>query len=452
MNKNNTSKVRKSPLKVIIEGTKERLTSQAGLVPVVKFLDKIGFSKVAGDTLSHIRGANAQYEIEDVVNLTTVGIVGGARSLLGVVTVWSDQVLRRLSGWLRIADDSTLGRIFKGLTERHIVELETVNHRLRGHIWKRALREGKSKVRALGKVWIDGDSTVKTVYGKQEGAEKGYNPHKKGALSYHPLVAFCALTKEILQGWFRCGSAYTSNGIVEFMKQLLAHLPNNMRILFRGDSGFFIGALLDFLEARGHGYLIKVKLKGLVELLEGKKWTAVSGHPDWEQCEFEYACKDWKKARRFVAVRIEREDGASAKKKKAQKEGLNEKSYDYFCYVVSESFSPFQAHKKYGERATCETWIEEARNQMALSHIKTDSFIANAALFQCAILAYNTVKWMALLSGDATVQRWEIQTVRAFLIRVAGKLIVSSRQQRLKVPEDCLFPRQWEVWVEVGLT
>ena len=140
------------------------------------------------------------------------------------------------------------------------------------------------------------------------------------------------------------------------------------------------------------------------------------------------------------------------KKKKAQKEGLNEKSYDYFCYVVSESFSPLQAHKKYGERATCETWIEEARNQMALSHIKTDSFIANAALFQCAILAYNTVKWMALLSGDATILRWEIQTVRAFLIRVAGKLIVSSRQQRLKVPEDCLFPRQWEVWVEVGLT
>ena len=31
-----------------------------------KFLDKIGFSKVVGDTLSHIRGANAQYEIEDV--------------------------------------------------------------------------------------------------------------------------------------------------------------------------------------------------------------------------------------------------------------------------------------------------------------------------------------------------------------------------------------------------
>ena len=89
---------------------------------------------------------------------------------------------------------------------------------------------------------------------------------------------------------------------------------------------------------------------------------------------------------------------------------------------------------------------------MALAHIKTDSFIANAALFQCAILAYNTVKWMALLSGNATLLRWEIQTVRAFLIRVAGKLTIGGRQQRLKVPEECLYRRQWEDWVEVGLT
>ena len=127
------------------------------------------------------------------------------------------------------------------------------------------------------------------------------------------------------------------------------------------------------------------------------------------------------------------------------------KSYDYFCYVVSEDFSPWQTHKKYGERATSETWIEEAKNQMALSHIKTDSFIANAALFQCAVLAYNTVKWMALLTGDATLLRWEIQTVRAFLIRVAGKLTTGGRQLRLKVPQERLYPQQWNCWVEVAL-
>jgi hypothetical protein len=35
-----------------------------------------------------------------------------------------------------------------------------------------------------------------------------------------------------------------------------------------------------------------------------------------------------------------------------------EYEYDYFCYVTTEAFAPWQTHKKYGERATCETWIE----------------------------------------------------------------------------------------------
>jgi hypothetical protein len=301
-------------------------------------------------------------------------------------------------------------------------------------------------VRVLPNLWVDGDSTVKTVYGKQEGAQKGFNSHKKGALSYHPLLAFCTETKEILQGWLRCGSAYTSNGIVEFMKQLVAHLPRGLRVIFRADSGFFIGVLLDFLEFLGFGYLIKVKMKKLIELLEKQKWTAIKGQPGWEQCEFTYACKNWEKKRRFVALRKEK-----AKKESSQLQLIEMKDYEYFCYVVSENFTPWQTHKKYGERATSETWIEEAKNQMALSHIKTDSFIANAALFQCAILTYNTVKWMALLSGNTTIVQWEIQTVRTFLIRVAGKLTTGSRQQRLKVPEECLYPRQWDDWINVGL-
>ena len=151
-----------------------------------------------------------------------------------------------------------------------------------------ALRSGVSKIGAVRSIWIDVDSTVKTVFGHQEGAAKGYNPHKRGALSYHPLIAFCCDTKEIMQAWYRTGNAYTSNGIVEFMKQLLSHLSCRVRIVFRGDSGFFVGALLALLERLGHGYLIKVKLKNLVTILEPQKLTSISGHPEWEQCEFRH--------------------------------------------------------------------------------------------------------------------------------------------------------------------
>ena len=167
-----------------------------------------------------------------------------------------------------------------------IVQLETVGHQVRRRVWRLALRSGGATVGAQRRLWIDVDSTVKTVYGEPEGAAKGYNPHKRGAKSYHPLLAFCTTTQEILQGWLRTGNAYTSNGVVEFMQQLLAHLPTRVQVVFRGDSGFFVGALLALLEARGHGYLIKVRLKNLTALLARKDWTAVPGQAGWECCEF----------------------------------------------------------------------------------------------------------------------------------------------------------------------
>ena len=85
MSKNNTSKARKSPLKVVFQGTKEKLTSQAGLVPVVKFLDKIGSSKAVESTVEHLRGENAVYEVSEVVNLAIVGIIKCGAGEAGII-------------------------------------------------------------------------------------------------------------------------------------------------------------------------------------------------------------------------------------------------------------------------------------------------------------------------------------------------------------------------------
>ena len=89
------------------------------------------------------------------------------------------------------------------------------------------------------------------------GIKVGYNPKKKGQKSYHNMMAFVGETKEVLHSWFRCGSAYTSNGVVEFMKECMAYMKKRVRVLFRGDSGFFTGELLEYLETVSAGYLIK---------------------------------------------------------------------------------------------------------------------------------------------------------------------------------------------------
>ena len=119
--------------------------------------------------------------------------------------------------------------------------------------------------------------------------------------------------------------------------------------------------------------------------------------------------------------------------------------------LTTEEVSGWEAHKTYGQRATCETWNEEAKNQMALAHIKMDDFWGSSALFQCAIIAYNTIRWMALCSGDRILRRWEPSTVCTFLIRVAGKLTGGGRQQELNTPAYHLYRARWDAWVAVGL-
>lgn len=81
------------------------------------------------------------------------------------------------------------------------------------------------------------DSTVKGVFGSQEGARKGFNSKKKGQKSYHPLLCFIAETRECLHNWFRSGDAYSANGCTEFMKECIEKLPKRVwKIIVRADS------------------------------------------------------------------------------------------------------------------------------------------------------------------------------------------------------------------------
>lgn len=439
--------VRHHQRKITMSATAQGLTSQAGLLPVVKYLNRIGFEKIINREVPHKRGDNAEYHLSDVIQLTVVGLIGGGFSMAKITAVWADSILRKVAGWSKIPVATTTQRIFKEVSDEQISQLESVNHTLRGHLWRRALRSGASKIGIKPVHWIDVDSTVDTVCGHQEGSAKGYNPKKRGAKSYHSQLAFLAESKEIIHAWFRTGSAYTSNGIVEFTKQLLAHLPNKMRIIFRADSGYFVGALMDLLDKRGHGYLIKVKLKNLSVVLESQMWSLIEGQDGWEQCDFKYRCGGWSMTRRFVAVRTLKE----SLNKSMQGDIWGMQEYDYFCYVTTEELKPWQAHKIYGARATCETWIEESKGQMGLGKIRTNSFLANAALFHCAVLAYNTLRWIAILSNNIALRQWEPETIRTYLVRVAGKLLTGNNQLTIKTPDNHLYSKEWDDWVAVGL-
>jgi len=143
-------------------------------------------------------------------------------------------------------------RISKGIDE------DTLHYRLNqlGEKGTRKLNELLFKkysqllsISGLSTITIDIDSTVEMTYGNQEGATKGYNPYHKGANSYHPNIAFCAQTKQIIGSWFRTGSAYTSNGTDELINQITSNLPSSIKeILFCMDCGYFSNKIIFTIE------------------------------------------------------------------------------------------------------------------------------------------------------------------------------------------------------------
>ena len=165
-------------------------------------------------------------------------------------------------------NENTISATLKKLGEKGARKLQMLLLR-KNSLWLRK--------RGLTKITLDADSTVKSVSGHQEGAAKGFNTTKKGAKSYHPLLVFISEMKLLYHTWFRTGSAYTSNGIVDFLREVKESLPKTIKkVFFRADSGFFSGGLFDLLETYGWDYLVKVKLKNLEELLKSQTWMPLN--------------------------------------------------------------------------------------------------------------------------------------------------------------------------------
>ena len=413
-----------------VKFSEKNLTGNAGLVHLGKFAEKLGLGKALDRKITIQRGDTAKYQVPDTVIMLAMGVLAGVRHMSHMAVLASDSALRALFNWKHFPDHSTFGRIFRLFTPRHCQELSEVESELRKKVWTK---------KWFGRVTLDMDSTVKGVYGSQEGAAKGYNAKKKGQKSYHPLLCFVAETRECLNSWFRSGDAYSANGSAEFMKECLAKLPKRVwKVAVRGDSAFFGGELLALLEEKGCEYLIKVKMRGLHDLLEKQTWRKIKNRPGWESAKFVRKCGGWERERVFLAVRrladVEYDGGELF--------NMPVCKYEYFCYVTNMRLTPWNAHKYYGKRAASENWIEWCKNQPASGSILTQDFWANSAIFQTCILAYNLMVWMMWLNAEKGF-REEPETIRFWLIHVPAKLLHRSRQWTLRLPDQYPYKRQW---------
>jgi len=408
----------------------EKLTSYSGLTVINDYVNHLGVFEQL-DRLFFTVKQNAT----KILNIQIFSAVIFS-ALCGV---------HRLSNIAKFTEDPLVGKLLRlktGLDDSNIkIRLAKLGQTGANELLEKSLRFAKSWVTKCGlsRSTIDCDSTEPTVYGHQEGAAKGYNPKNKGKLSYHPLICFVSEMKMVLNSWFRTGSAYTSNGIVEFMQQTLAALPKAVKkIFFRADSGFFNGKLFDLLEEKGHEYLVKAKLtKTLKQRLTEQKWQVIDSKTAY--CELEYQAQGWSKARKMYAVRIVKEY--------VQQDffGIIENIpvYDYFCYCTNlKGLTALKIHFLYGARAESENWIENTKNQLLAGQTITDDFHVNDILWQLSVLAYNI---SVLMRYDSDYKTWkqEPKTFREWFILVPGKVVTNARKTTVKMSVHYLYAIEW---------
>jgi len=77
----------------------------------------------------------------------------------------------------------------------------------------------------LTAVTLDTDTTVHTLYGRQMGARKSYNPKNKGKKSFQPILTFVAETREYVGGELRSGDRPSGEQIARHLENVIAALP-----------------------------------------------------------------------------------------------------------------------------------------------------------------------------------------------------------------------------------
>ena len=409
--------------------TEERLTSYTGLTVVSEYIQTQGIGKLLDRLFPTLKQNATKFSTTQIMLAVVLASMSDVHRMRRIENFTCDPLVQHLLGLKEDIDQDTLTGRLKALGQRGAFSLQENLFRVTGKMLKKS---------NLSYITIDCDSTVATVYGNQEGAAKGYNPHKLGANSYHSQLCFCTEMKLILNSWFRTGSSYTSNGICEFMKQTLASLPRRIRkIFFRADSGYFNGELFDLLENEGHDYLVKVKLKNLSRLMLEQKWSSINEKES--VCEFAYQAKDWKKSRTLRGIRIL----TGYKQTNFFGEITLEPEYEYFCYCSNLNDKDGEAlHELYKKRAESENWIEQTKNQLHASQTLTDDFSANDILWQLSVLGYNLSVIMRY-EVDSKIWRQEHLTFFRWFINVPGKVVKTARKVTVKMSRHYWYADQW---------
>jgi len=400
----------------------KNLTPYGGLLPVVTMLEKIGFQSIVEDNLTVDRITKVMTPYQFILAII-MGIYLGFSRLNQLRYIAKDPLLAGILNVFQLPPQCTLWRFLNSLHSGIARQIQSIQRRMREAVWA----AGNIVLRA---VTIDTDTTVHTLYGKQMGARKSYNPKNRGKKSYQPILSFIAETREFIGGELRNGDRPTGKQIARHLQEVFQSLPRCVVSIFaRADSGFYCWEAVEAYEKFKCWFIIVArKTSRLLEELMAAEWKP-SPHTDAdEQCEFWYQPKGWNTPYRFIALRSENNaEDEEESDETVQYQLFATKQYKYRVFVTNRNEPIDKLAWFYSQRAGAENLIKESNNDAGIAAHPSRLFHTNQIHFQLAMLAYNLNAWLMLFNRETTdtsssLKHTTLATARLRFLFIAAKI------------------------------
>ncbi|MDE2394121.1 MAG: IS1380 family transposase [Burkholderiales bacterium] len=385
----------------------------------------------------HYSSPNAS-RVRDVLGTLMLGILAGSKRYAHIAGVRGDAVAARALGLARMVSEDSVRRALAAMAPAA------------SEPWMRDALMASVR-EALDRPWVlDMDATIKPLYGHQEGAEIGYNPHKPGRPSHVLHTFWVGNLRLVLDAVLSSGKQHTSGHAKAAMARLLDELGDKAPALVRGDCGYGNEDIIDVCEQRSLSYLLRLRktanVKRLIErLFRRDDWTRASeASQGWQAIEDKLRLSGWSKARRVVVLRRRIKNDIALTAKRHGKQEANEQlvlalphdevqdsaqAWEYTVLATNVEYEIAAVGQLYRDRCDCENGFDELKNQWGWGGFTTQDMHRSQITARAVALVYNWWSWYVRAANPQA--RREALTSRPLLLAAVGRATSSGNQTTL---------------------
>jgi hypothetical protein len=334
----------------------------------------------------------------DVLGTLLLAVLSGQKRYSHITSIRQDTVNPPLLGMKKVLSEDSARRAFQK------IEADSCKN------WQQKHLKHCYEPLLLEKWILDIDTTIKPLYGHQEGSEICYNPLKPGrpahaihtySMAETRLILDCEVTSGIQQS-----ATYSLPRLVEIIDELP---PEKKPSLIRGDCAFGNENILNPLETRNMDYLFKIKqtkrAKALTQFLTKSKEKWENAGQGWEGIGSTLQLIGWSKDRKVIVLRRKlREKKAKAKKKDDQlcfpflEFVQNSEEYEFAVLVTTLEADIATVAQLYRDRAISENHFDELKNQWGWGGFVTQDLKRSQIMARITAQIYNWwtlfVRWI----------------------------------------------------------